>query len=198
MNGRPLVFVDVETTGLSARDGHILEIGAVRVENGKIVAEYKQLLDPGVDVPWFITNLTGIRTSDVSGQPQFRQVADEVERLFEDSIFVTHNVGFDYSFFASEFKRLGHSLDMDHFCTAKLSRLLHPEHRRHTLDALIDRGGYEIANRHRAYDDAYVLYQFYRDALQQHGDNLYEAVQKILIHTGQTPKERLTYVPMTD
>lgn len=183
MQGRPIVFIDVETTGLGAHDGHILEIGAVRVDNGKIVEKYTQLLDPGVDVPWFITNLTGITNQEIAGSPQFAHVADKLDQLFENAIFAAHNVGFDYSFFSSEFRRVGQRLDMDRFCTARLSRALHPEHRRHNLDAVISRGGYQIKNRHRAFDDAYVLYQFYQDSLKADATALHKAVEKIMVRS---------------
>ena len=90
-------------------------------------------------------------------------------------------------------------MNMDRFCTAKLSRMLHPEHRRHNLDSLIQRGGYQIANRHRAYDDAYVLYQFYTDAIKSHGQNLQTAVNKIMVRATDTPgKPSLVYVPYND
>jgi DNA polymerase-3 subunit epsilon len=181
MQHRPIVFVDVETTGLGARDGHIVEIGAVRMENGKVVASLNQLLDPGVDVPWYITKLTGIRTADVKGMPQFRQVADEFNAFMEGAIFAAHNVDFDYSFFTEEYRRVGHTLRFDRFCTARLSCTLHPQHRKHSLDAIIERGGYQVGARHRAYDDAHVLYQFFTDQLKTHGLDLYRHIDKLMI-----------------
>jgi len=193
---RPIVFVDVETTGLSARDGHILEIGAVRVEKGEVVAKMKQLLDPGVDVPYHITRITGITSDDLRGAPQFAQVVDEFERFMDDAIFAAHNVDFDYSFFTEEYRRLGQKLRYDRFCTAKLSRMLEPNHRKHSLDAIIERRGYEVENRHRAYDDAYVLYQYFSDQLAAQGIALFNTVEKLLVKT-KTEKTipALTYVP---
>lgn len=199
MSHQPIVFVDVETTGLSARDGHILEIGVVRVQDNKIVATYNKLLHPGVEVPWFITNLTGITNNDVSSSPQFAQVADELEQLFEGAVFAAHNVSFDYGFFSEEYRRLGHKINMDRFCTAKLSRTLHPQHKGHSLDKIILRGGYSVTNRHRAYDDAYVLYQFYQDALKQHGQKLLSTVQKITVPADTAvAKQAITYVPYNE
>jgi DNA polymerase-3 subunit epsilon len=198
MKHRPIVFVDVETTGLSAQDGHILEIGAVRVENNKVVAEMKQLLDPGVDVPWYITKLTSITNDEIKGKPQFREVSDEFEHIMEGALFAAHNVDFDYGFFKSEFKRLGQTLAYDRFCTAKLSRRLYPQARRHNLDSIIKRGGYEVTNRHRAYDDAYVLYQFYLDALTLYGLDIYNHIDKLIIASRRTPRQSIEYVPFFD
>lgn len=196
---RPIVFVDVETTGLSARDGHILEIGAVRVEKGEVVAKLNQLLDPGVDVPWYITKLTGIRTADLRGKPQFREVSDTFDEFMDGAIFAAHNVDFDYSFFTAEYKRLGHNLRIDRFCTAKLSRTLAPQHRRHSLDALITRGGYQVTNRHRAYDDAFVLYEFFKDNLAQYGLDLFKTIENLMVTTRSPAKPpKLEYVPFFD
>ncbi len=193
---KPIVFVDVETTGLSAQEGHILDIGVVRIENGVIVATYNQLLHPGVDIPWFITKLTGISDKDVKSSPQFAAVADRLDELFSGAVFAAHNVAFDYSFFTREYKRIGHTLQMDRFCTAKLSRTLHPEHRRHNLDSIIERGRYSIVNRHRAYDDAYVLFQFYTDSLKLHGPKVHDTINKIMIAgRGNQGKKPITYVP---
>ena len=88
---RPIVFVDVETTGLSARDGRIIEIGMVRVEKGKIVRTLSELIDPGMEVSWQTTRVTGISTHDVFGKRQFRTLLDEIEEFLNGAIFVAHN-----------------------------------------------------------------------------------------------------------
>jgi DNA polymerase-3 subunit epsilon len=146
-----------------------LEIGALRVENGEIVAEMKQVLDPEEPVPGWITRLTGIEQSETFGQPQFGDVLPQLQTLFQDAIFVAHNVDFDYSFFREEYRKLGNKFAMDKLCTVRLSRALYPHERSHKLDAVIARHGYTVQNRHRAYDDAEVLYKFYRDSLERFG-----------------------------
>jgi len=193
---RPIVFVDVETTGLSARDGHILEIGAVRVERGEVVAKMKQLLDPGVEVPYYITKITGLTTADLAGAPQFADVVDDFEQFMDGAIFAAHNVDFDYSFFTEEYRRQGQKLAHDRFCTAKLSRIVDSQHRKHSLDAIIQRQGYSVENRHRAYDDAYVLYQFFTDQLAKYQYELFKTIEKIMVKAKvEKPVTKLTYVP---
>ncbi len=158
----PLVFVDVETTGLSARTGgRVIEIGAIRVENNKVVAKYKQLLHPGTDIPHFITNITGIKDEDVEKAPTFEEVAHDVSSFFKDALFVAHNVNFDYGFMQHEFLKAGLKFQKDRLCTVRLSRWWFPEQRSHSLDKIIQRHGFSIKNRHRAYDDAAVLHAFY-------------------------------------
>lgn len=183
MNHRPLVFIDIETTGASAWNSRVLEIGALRVENSQIVKKYVQMVNPEEVIPPFITGLTGIREEQVRDKPTFRDVASEVEDIFEDAIFIAHNVNFDYSFIKNEFKRLGLNFNKDRLCTVRLSRLLYPTQKSHRLDEVIRTHGYHVVNRHRAYDDAEVLYKFYKDHLDKHGDNLYGLMNKILVKT---------------
>jgi DNA polymerase-3 subunit epsilon len=159
---RPLVFVDIETDGLDYVRGHVIEVAAIRVEGGKIVRSFTSLVDPGGELPRFITNLTGIKTSDVRGAPSFLQIADELREVLDGAIFVAHNVRFDYSFLKQEYRRLGQTFSPQQLCTVRLSRALFPEYRSHKLQDLINRYGFSYAARHRAYDDAAILWQFIR------------------------------------
>lgn len=153
-------IVDVETTGASSKLGRIIEIGILRVEHGELARTYKTLLNPGHAIPEFITGITGIRDVDVVLAPTFAEVADELLELFEGSTFVAHNAPFDYSFLRSEFHRLGYGFAVPRLCTVQLSRAVYPEHRHHNLTALIERHNFNCVSRHRAYDDAEVLWQF--------------------------------------
>jgi DNA polymerase III subunit epsilon len=180
MNHRPLVFIDIETTGATPYNSRVLEVGAIRVENNKIVREIKQLINPEEYVPGWITKLTGITNEAVWDKPIFRDVADDLETIFEDAIFIAHNVSFDYGFIKQEFKKLGVVFNKDRLCTVRLSRALYPAQKSHRLDAVIQAHGYSVENRHRAYDDAEVLYKFYRDHLALHGQDLYRVMNKLL------------------
>jgi DNA polymerase III subunit epsilon len=155
-----LVFVDIETNGLNHIRGRVIEVAAIRVENGRIVKEYRQFINPGAPLPQFITNLTGIRSADLDDAPLFMGIAGELQAMLADAIFVAHNVRFDYSFLKQEFKRIGQPFSPDLLCTVRLSRALYPEHRGHKLQDLITRHNLEVSARHRAYDDAHALWQF--------------------------------------
>jgi DNA polymerase-3 subunit epsilon len=181
MQGEPLVFIDVETTGGMAWSSRILEIGALRVESGKVVSKLNQVLDPEELVPGWITNLTGIEHQETIGQPTFAQMVPELKKLFQGAIFVAHNVSFDYSFFTEEFRRMGEAFGMHKLCTVRLSRALYSSEKSHRLDAVIQRHGYQVANRHRAYDDAEVLYKFYHENLERFGsDHFYGKADRLL------------------
>lgn len=163
----PLAFVDVETTGMSAARERVIEIGVHRVEDSKLVKSFQTLINPQKPIDPFITSLTKITQSDVANAPTFSQVSAKLSKMLEGCVFVAHNVEFDYAFLAAEFARCNQSFVAQKLCTVRLSRHLFPEHHRHSLDHIIARSELKITNRHRASDDAMVLWQFYLKLFDQ-------------------------------
>ncbi len=161
---QPLAFVDLETTGATSSADRITEIGIVTVDADGAVAEWQQLVNPGVPIAPFIENLTGISNRMVASAPPFAAVADETLRRLQGRLFVAHNARFDHGFLKHEFKRAGVHFKGPALCTVKLSRALYPEHQRHSLDALIERHGLRAAARHRALADAQLIHQFWQIA----------------------------------
>src|SRR4051794_35343560 len=102
----PLVFVDIETTGMSYTRGRVIEVAAIRVENDEITESFSSLVDPEAELPMFITELTGISRADLIGAPSFYDIADNLYRIIDGAIFVAHNVRFDYGFLKHEFRRV--------------------------------------------------------------------------------------------
>jgi DNA polymerase-3 subunit epsilon len=131
--------------------------------------------------------MTGIRNSDVASAPTFADIADTLLEFFEGSIFVAHNAAFDYGFLKVEFQRYGRAFTVPRLCTVRLSRTVYPEYKRHNLSALIERHGFVCQSRHRAYDDAEVLWQFLqmlnRDLpvadFEAHMDRLVQPVHRV-------------------
>jgi DNA polymerase III subunit epsilon len=119
-----LAIADVETSGTHAASSRIIEIGILRIEDGKCVETYRSTVNPGKRVPVWITALTGITQEEVNTAPFFEEIIDHVERLTQDAIFVAHNVAFDYSFLEREFARHGRRFSAARLCTARLSRTL--------------------------------------------------------------------------
>lgn len=189
---RPLVFLDIETTGFGPDVARVLEVGALRVENGQIVQKYQTLVHPESPVPMAITRLTGITNDDVADKPVFSLVAPELTALMEGAIFVAHNVDFDYGFLRAEYARLGAPFNYDRLCTVRLSRRLYPHERSHKLDSVIKRGGYRVAERHRAFDDAEVLYKFFQDSHAAFGLELFRHIDRLVTYA-KTRKPRATF-----
>lgn len=156
-----LAFVDIETTGMRSAYDRIIEIGILRVEDGELVQTFKSLINPQTYIPREITSLTGITGSDLENAPTFRAIKDEIIEILADCTFVAHNVRFDYGFIKHELMRENVTYNAKHFCTVRLSRILYPNWPRHNLDALIQQCNLQCESRHRAFDDAKVLYEFY-------------------------------------
>ncbi len=160
MFNEAFVCVDTETTGLLAHKDRVIEIGLVRVENGKEVDRFHTLLNPGVTLPDIITEITGLTDRDLVGAPKFADIADELASLMDGALFVAHNADFDFRFVQHEFARIEQDFAPERLCTVKLSRTLFPYERRHNLAALIERYGFQTDARHRAFEDALVVWNF--------------------------------------
>lgn len=174
-------FVDVETTGMSPQHDRVIEVGILRVEDGEVVAQYNKLLNPETYIHPSIQSLTGISPLDLEHAPTFEQEKDEIYELLQDSVFVAHNVRFDYAFLKGEFARYEMPFTAKQLCTARLSRALFPSERRHGLSALIERFGFTCEHRHRAFDDAHVLWQFFQKIHADVApDILTEAVARVM------------------
>ncbi len=156
-----MTFVDVETTGGSYRRDRIIEIALIQTEDGKITSTFQSLINPEQRVPESILEMTGVIQAELEKAPTFSEVVQEVGELLADSVFVAHNAAFDYGFVKNEFRLLEKNYSAKCLCTVKLSRALFPSYRSHSLDSLIKRFGFEVNNRHRAYDDAKVMVDFF-------------------------------------
>ncbi|MCA9340374.1 MAG: 3'-5' exonuclease, partial [Candidatus Saccharibacteria bacterium] len=146
----PFVFVDIETNGGSGERGRIIEIAAIKVQYGEVIESFQTLVNPGSGIPRWITTLTGIQPGDLAEAPYFEDIATQVYEFLNDSVFVAHNVLFDYSFIRRELAAAGYRYNPKLFCTVKMSRALYPEHRGHSLEKIIQRHGLLTQHRHRA------------------------------------------------
>ena len=182
-----LAIVDVETTGGSALYERIIEIGIQRVERGQLVRTYSSLVNPDRPIPPVITQLTGITNRDLDDAPAFASIADTVRGLLDGCWFVAHNARFDYAFVRNEFERLKRAFAAACLCTVRLSRLLYPEHRRHSLSSLIERFQLSCANRHRALDDAGVVWEFLQQAQRTLEPERFDGALRHLLKTPTLP-----------
>ncbi len=169
------VVLDLETTGANPVHDRITEIAAVRVEQGREVARWSTLVNPGISIPPFIQNLTGIHDAMVADAPPFESVAEHVMALLDGAVLVAHNARFDHGFLKNEFERTGVDLRVKTLCTVRLSRRLYPQHRSHGLDALMARHGLHTASRHRAMGDVEVVLAWLRSASMELGAGRVEA-----------------------
>lgn len=149
------VVVDTETTGGRASTDRLIEIAAVRVENGAIADCFQQLINPQCTIPRRITWLTGISTAMVYDQPSAEEVLPGFLAFLKSDVFVAHNLIFDLRFVNGEQARIGKAaLDNETLCTLRLARRLLPGLRSRGLGSLADFYGIRMERRHRALDDA--------------------------------------------
>jgi DNA polymerase-3 subunit epsilon len=150
---------DTETTGFHPTEGdQIVSIGAVRVVGGRLRRRevLEVLVDPGRDVPAASSAVHGITTEMVQGQPPLEQALPLFARFCEDMVLVGHNVGFDMSFLRAAEKRTGVRFAQPVLDTLLLDAAIHPDHERHSLEAMADRLGVDVVGRHTALGDALV------------------------------------------
>ena len=148
------VVFDIETTGFSPVQNKIIEIGAVKVENGKITQRFSSLVNPKTPIPFKIEKLTGINDSMVVSAPPIEDVLPEFLEFAGGSVLVAHNASFDMSFILENAAAMKIETDITYVDTVALARLLLPNHAKYTLDAVAKILGVSLENHHRAVDDA--------------------------------------------
>ena len=159
--------VDIETTGNGLKGNKITEIAIFKINEEQILEEFCSLVNPGIAIPSFITNLTGISNEMVYNAPTFEEIAATVEELTKDSIFVAHSVNFDYGVLNEEFKRLGLPFNRKKLCTVRLSRKLIPGLASYSLGKLASQLNIHITERHRARGDALATVSLFYQILQK-------------------------------
>jgi DNA polymerase III, alpha subunit (gram-positive type) len=147
--GSTVIVLDFETTGMSPNVGaRPTEVAAVRIENGKIVDRYQSLMNAGVHVPAFITELTGITNAMVRNAPPIDQVMRELHAFVDGQPLVAHNVSFDRKFLEAEWLRLRLPMTSPLLCSLLVSRRLYPHLASHKLGALVEHLNLPRSGRH--------------------------------------------------
>lgn len=168
--------IDFETTGMSPYHGdRATEIGAVLVEDGKIVDRYQSLMNPGRPIPSFIVSLTGITNDMVKAAPMPAQVMQEVNAFVSGAILVAHNASFDRKFWEAESALAGVVSQHQFLCTVLLSRRLYPWAPSHKLRSLVELHQLPTTGTyHRALADAEMTANLFmrmeRDLLELYGE----------------------------
>jgi len=135
------------------------------------------------DIPYWITRFTNIRDRDVKGKPIFSEFASKISKMLEGTVFVAHNVNFDYSFLLHEMKRIDENFNFPKICTVMLGRKLVPELQSANLDAMSAYFDIEIDNRHRALPDAQataqILNEFISIAKEKYSSKTFFDLEKV-------------------
>jgi DNA polymerase-3 subunit alpha (Gram-positive type) len=165
-NERPLVVVDIETTGLNPQWCDLLEIGAVKIVAGEITATFERFVRPQRAIPYKIQQLTGISDEMVKDAAPPEEVLAEFMEFMGDGIFVAHNAQFDLGFLRAKLKKyLKVEFVPAVVDTLALSRVLWPRLKSHRLDVVAKELGIGQEHHHRAGDDALTAWRILEKGL---------------------------------
>ncbi|MFD3156560.1 PolC-type DNA polymerase III [Haloimpatiens sp. FM7330] len=148
------VVFDIETTGFSSENDKIIEIGAVKIKNGKIIESFNEFVNPGVNIPNRIIELTGITNTMVKNAENISSILPKFIEFIGDSVVVAHNADFDTSFIKKNCSDLNIGFDNSIMDTIPLCQYLFPELKRYKLNTICKHLGISLENHHRAVDDA--------------------------------------------
>ena len=172
LDGAFVVF-DIETTGFSPVKNKIIDIGAVRVENGVITDRMDEFVDPEVPIPFEIERLTGINDAMVMGAETIGPVLGRFLEFCRGAVLVAHNASFDVGFISHNASVLGYEFHPTVMDTVALARVLLPNLNRYKLDTVAKALNVSLENHHRAVDDAEatagIFLKFVEMLKKQHG-----------------------------
>ena len=161
------IVFDLETTGLSAANCKIIEIGAVKIAGGKVLEVYDKFVDPEIPIPAEITDLTSITDDMVKGADTIDKVLPEFLDFVGERLMIAHNADFDMGFVRAAAKGLDIPFKNASLDTVALSRYLNPDLKKHKLNLLAEHYGLGDFHHHRASDDAEMLAMIFFEMLKQ-------------------------------
>ncbi len=156
------VAIDIETTGLNPKTDRIIELGAVKVENGEIIDTFETLVNPRQNISDFIKELTGINENDLQDAPDIQEVLVNFIEFCEGYVLLGHNVIFDYSFIKRNAVNLELEFEKEGMDTLRIARKVLPDLKKKSLSYLCEYYRIENKNQHRAFDDAEATVTLYK------------------------------------
>ncbi|NLZ80930.1 MAG: 3'-5' exonuclease [Clostridiales bacterium] len=179
------VAIDIETTGLNPKTDRIIELAAVKVENGEIIDTFETLVNPRKSLPDFIRNLTGIHGEELQNAPDIQEVIESFINFCEGYVLLGHNVIFDYSFIKRNAVNLELEFEKEGIDTLRIARKILPYLEKKSLSYLCEYYKIENKNQHRAFDDAEAAATLYKKLVLEFGNT--EEGQEIFL------PQKLTY-----
>ncbi len=164
------VCVDIETTGVNTKWSKIIEIGAVKVRDGKVVETFSELINPGEKLSEFITGLTGITDEMLEGKPGIEEVLPRFIEFAKDDVLLGHNLMFDFGFLKQNAVNLKLSFEKQGLDTLKIARKALPNLHSRGLEYLCNHYGIADENHHRAFNDAKVTSELYLILMKEFGE----------------------------
>ena len=164
------IAFDLETTGLSPDKNEIIEVGALKVREGKVVDRFMEFVCPTCEIPDKVVEITGITNDMVCNSRCNCDVVTDFIDFCEDDILIGHNIKFDYSFVKASAVKLGLSFEKKGIDTLKIARKIHKDLESKSLGSLCDYYHIENPAAHRAYYDALSTARLYQNLAHFHED----------------------------
>ena len=193
LKGTYVVF-DLETTGFSSAKDKIIEIGAVKVENGEITDKYSTFVNPKIPIPFRITQLTSITDEMVMGSPDIETILPQFLKFVKDAVLVAHNASFDVSFIEENCRQQGIEPDFTSVDTVGLARVLLPTLSKFKLNVVAKALNISQEHHHRAVDDARVTAEIYVKFIQMLEERGIETLDQ-MNHFGAHNAEAIRKMP---
>jgi len=171
-------IVDIETTGAQASGNSITEIAITLTDGREIIDQYETLLQPDTNIPHYITQLTGIDNEMLEDAPRFEDVAQKIDELTKDCVFVAHNVNFDYSFIKKQFDALDIKWTRRKLCTVRLSKKAFPGFKSYSLGNLCKSLDVINERAHRAMGDTKATTEIFHRIHEFHPRIIEEALKR--------------------
>lgn len=183
--------VDLETTGTSVNHGdRIIQIGCVLIQDGQVINHFETEVNPREKIPRSVVQLTGIQDRDVRKAPLFEDIAGTIYSLLANTIFVAHNVNFDFPFLNAELERAGYpALTIPAIDTVTLSQILLPTAKSFRLRDLTSSLHIEHDHPHSAVSDAEATGHLLNDLLSRLRQLPTLTLQKIVALQLQLPQQ---------
>lgn len=162
------VVIDIETTGLDPQFDEIIEIGAIKIENGNLIDTFRSLIKPRNEIDEYITKLTGITNNMLENAPSIKDIIGEFYNFIENNIILGHNVNFDINFLYDELLKVNRvELNNDFIDTMRIGRYLLKNLNHHRLVDLANNYNITVDNGHRALNDCMITLKVYNKMLEE-------------------------------
>ena len=192
----PVVVFDLETTGFSALNDKIIEIGAVKLVNGEIVDRFSTFVNPEIPIPYEIEKLTSISDEMVLDAPTIEEILPKFIAFCENCAVAAHNADFDNSFITANAARLSLPWQKTVLDTVTMARILLPNLHNHKLDTVAKELEISLENHHRAVDDAEataLIYQKLMERFSEQGVTSFDEINNFGKLSIETVKKMPTY-----
>lgn len=187
------VLFDIETTGLSPESDEVVELSAIKVQNGDVIDEFSMLVNPGIHIPYTASSINGITDDMVEDAPKMDQVLKDFVTFIGNSVLMGHNIKrFDLKFIQRDAVRyLGRELSNKYVDTLFIANRYLPDLESRSLESLSYHYGISYAGAHRALADCHINKKVY-DCLLKEIENPSEAAKNVMVcpRCGNTLKRR--------